>query len=65
VIEPDGDVDEGLEQRSILPACLRPRFLQNVVALEVELPVEESGGAMENVAIDHSGMVSRPASHRN
>ena len=64
VVEPDRNVNERLQEVAVVSLGLRPRFLEKVVALEVELSVEEIGGSSEELAVDHPRMVSRRTSLR-
>jgi hypothetical protein len=57
-------MDERLQEGPVFTPRLRPRFLEEVVAFEVHLPVEELGSPEEERSLDHPGMVSRGTSLR-
>jgi hypothetical protein len=56
MVEPDGDGDEGLKEFAVLSFGLRPRLLEQIVALEVQLSIEEIGRPKEKLAVDHRSM---------
>ncbi len=58
VVEPDGNVDERLEKLAVFSLGFRPRLLEEVVALEVQLLIEELSGAKKKVVFDHPRSVS-------
>jgi hypothetical protein len=64
VVEPDRNVDERLQEVAVVSLGLRPRLLEEVVAFEVHLPVEELGSSKEDLAVDHPRMLSQPTSLR-